>query len=119
MRRLAFVASLLSALLAITAGAAPLAAQQGVIAGTVNGIGGTPIPQAQIRVAGIDRATLTDAAGRFRLTELSGDQVTLEVRRIGFRPQDVQARVGETDVQITSTARSPRRRRSPPVSRRD
>ena len=101
MRSLAFVASLLSALLVITAGATPLSAQQGVIAGTVTGIGGVPIPQAQIRVAGTDRSTLTDAAGRFRLTDLSGDQVTLEVRRIGFRPQDVQARVGETDVQIT------------------
>ena len=100
-RRLyALVRSVVPALVAVLAAGAPLAAQQGVIAGIVSGVGGVPIPQAQIRVAGTDRVTLSDAAGRFRLTEVSGDQVTLQVRRIGFRPQDVQARVGEMNVQI-------------------
>jgi TonB-linked SusC/RagA family outer membrane protein len=76
-------------------------AQAGEVAGIVTSSGGTPVPQAQVRVRGSTSGTITDAAGRFRVTALTGDQVTLEVRRIGFRPLVQTVGVGSTDLRIT------------------
>ena len=75
-------------------------AQTGIVAGTVVNSGGAGITQATVRAVGTNRATLTDAAGAFRLTGLSGQQVTLEVRRIGFRPATQQVAVGTLAVRI-------------------
>jgi TonB-dependent SusC/RagA subfamily outer membrane receptor len=49
---------------------------------------------------------VTDASGRFVITGLTGDQVTLEVRRIGYRPSRVRARLGETNLRISLTEQS-------------
>ena len=79
-------------------------AQEGAVAGTVvTGPGGSPVPQAQVRVAGSDRAAVTDASGRFRIGGLTGQQVTLEVRRIGFRPVSQAVRVGASGLRISLT----------------
>jgi TonB-linked SusC/RagA family outer membrane protein len=79
-------------------------AQEGAVAGTVlTGPGGSPVAQAQVRVAGSDRVAVTDASGQFRIGGLTGQQVTLEVRRIGFRPLTQAVRVGAMDLRISLT----------------
>jgi TonB-linked SusC/RagA family outer membrane protein len=89
-----------AALLLATASSA-LAAQAGTIAGVVVAEGSlTPISEAQVRVANSTTGTNTDAAGRFRLTGLTGTNVSLEVRRLGYRPITVTANVGTMDLRI-------------------
>jgi len=76
----------------------------GVVSGTVidartlRGIDG-----AQVSVEGGSQGALTDASGGFRLTGLSGTDVTLSVRRIGYRPTTERVRVGRTDVRVSLT----------------
>ena len=77
-------------------------AQSGEVAGTVTAVGtGEPIVGAQVLVAGTTTGVNTDARGHYRLTGLSGSQVTLVARRIGYRESRVVARVGDTNVGIT------------------
>src|SRR5687768_4145644 len=72
------------------------AAQQGTVAGVVVKAGVlTPIEGANVRVQGTTVGAATDAAGRFRITGVSGDQVTLEVRRLSFQPATQVVRVGD------------------------
>jgi TonB-linked SusC/RagA family outer membrane protein len=93
--------------LIITLGMATQAgAQAGVIGGSVVTTGGTPLAGAQVRVDGTDRAVATDAGGRFRMSGLTGDEVTLEVRRIGYRPARVRSRLGETNLRVTLAEQS-------------
>lgn len=89
-------------ILALTAAVAPpLIAQAGVVAGTVStGAEATPVAGASVQVQGGGAPVLTDASGRFRLAGLSGDNVTLEVRRLGFRSMTVLARVGDMAVRV-------------------
>lgn len=88
----------------LTTAAVGSADAQGVIGGTVvdarslRGLDG-----AQVQVEGTTIGAMTGAAGDFRLTGVSGTNVTLVVRRLGFRPSTVQARVGQTDLRITLT----------------
>ena len=94
--------SLLAVLLALmTAGAA--GAQEGVVAGVVTGAGSQPLPSAQISVEGTNRGAVTDANGRFRIERLAGDQVTLEVRRLGYRMERRPVPVGDTNIRISMT----------------
>ncbi|MFN2567242.1 MAG: SusC/RagA family TonB-linked outer membrane protein, partial [Gemmatimonadaceae bacterium] len=58
---------------------------------------------AQITVVGGTQRALTDDRGRFRIAGLTGTTATLEVRRIGYRLERVQARVGETNLGIALT----------------
>src|SRR5688572_13950740 len=89
------------------ASAASASAQGNTITGSVVSAGsGSGIPAAQVLVAGTTVGTTTDANGRFRLTGLTGESVTLEVRRIGFRPASQTVRVGLTDVRIALTEQS-------------
>jgi TonB-linked SusC/RagA family outer membrane protein len=84
-----------------------VAAQGSAITGTVvSSTSGAPIPSAQVLVSGTTIGTTTDANGRFRLDGLTGESVTLEVRRIGFRPTRQVSRVGITDVRITLAEQS-------------
>ena len=85
---------------AATAGRAD-AQQPGVVAGVVLGAGAQPLAAVQIRVDGTSRAATTDASGRFRIEGLSGEEVTLEARRIGYRMERRAVRVGDTDVRIS------------------
>ena len=85
---------------------APLAAQTGVVAGTVVGVAGQPVSGALIRVSGTQLGTSSDANGRFRIPGLTGDSVTLEVRRIGYRAERVPVSVGNPDVRVTLTEQS-------------
>jgi TonB-dependent SusC/RagA subfamily outer membrane receptor len=86
-------------LLAIAASGA--AAQSGSIAGVVVAEGTlTPISEAQVLISGTTTGTQTDAGGRFRLNNVTGTDVTVEVRRLGYRPTTVTARVGTMDLRI-------------------
>ena len=101
LRPLALVAT------ALLAAAQPALAQTGSITGIVVASGSSnPIPAAQVNVAGTSIGTTTDANGRFRLGGLSGASVTLEVRRIGFRPVSQNVNVGMTGVRISLTEQS-------------
>jgi TonB-linked SusC/RagA family outer membrane protein len=76
-------------------------AQDNAIAGTVvSDRTQEPVAGARVIVAGSTLATTTDARGRFRLSPLTGAQVTLEVRVIGFRRASVPARAGDLAVRI-------------------
>jgi TonB-linked SusC/RagA family outer membrane protein len=89
----------------LTLWAATLYAQAtGVVAGTVLESGSLrPVTGALIVVQGTSLGATTDVAGRFQIQNVSGDQVTLEVRRLGYRPHTQAARVGDTDVRVTLT----------------
>ena len=77
----------------------------GTVAGTVvTEEAGTPISGVQV-AAGTHGAS-TDVSGRFRITGLSGDSVTLTLRRIGFAPTTQRVRVGATDIQLRMSERA-------------
>ncbi|HUR91955.1 MAG TPA: SusC/RagA family TonB-linked outer membrane protein [Gemmatimonadaceae bacterium] len=85
----------------------PAEAQQaGVLAGTVLGAGGQPLPGAQVRVTGTSLGATTDASGRFRIVGVSGDQVAIEVRRIGYRMESRQVRTGDGNLRISLAEQS-------------
>ena len=92
-----------SALALLAAVSAPhqLRAQDNSVAGRVQ-VAGTnePLTAAQISVAGTTQGTTSDDQGRFRITGLAGTNVTLNVRRIGYRTTTVSARVGQTDLVV-------------------
>ena len=82
-------------------------AQSTSISGTVTSAASSnPIAAAQVLVSGTTIGTTTDGNGRFRLGGLSGATVTLEVRRIGYRPVRQTVNVGVSDVRITMTEQS-------------
>jgi TonB-dependent SusC/RagA subfamily outer membrane receptor len=82
--------------------ARPLSAQEaGVVAGVVLGARGLgPLANARVSVVGGTQSVVTDGRGQFRLTGLSGAQVTLRVVQIGYRPIEEQVAVGRTDVRF-------------------
>jgi len=81
--------------------ASPARAQEGTVAGTiVSGRTQEPVAGARVGVAGTPVANTADARGRFRLTGLSGSQVTLNVVVIGFRRASVPVRVGDLAVRV-------------------
>src|SRR5436305_3482937 len=76
----------------------------GVISGTVLATGSeAPLVSAQVAAQGTNRVTLSDANGRFRLTGLPAGEVTLEVRRVGFRPLTQRVASGSESVRILLT----------------
>ncbi|HEX9938599.1 MAG TPA: SusC/RagA family TonB-linked outer membrane protein [Longimicrobium sp.] len=73
----------LAALAALLLGA-PLAAQTGTVHGTVTQNGsGRPLAGARVEVTGTTRAAVTDAAGRYRLTELPAGTANLRATVLG------------------------------------
>ncbi|HEU4641502.1 MAG TPA: carboxypeptidase-like regulatory domain-containing protein, partial [Gemmatimonadaceae bacterium] len=82
-------------------------AQQAIVAGTVVAEAGQrPLADAQVVVEGTTLGAATDANGRFRIAGVTGSQVRLTVRRIGYRPATVDARVGDTDIRVTMAERA-------------
>lgn len=82
------------------------AQQAGVIAGTVLGAGGQPLPGAQVRVTGTNLGVTTDASGRFRIVGVAGNDAAIEVRRIGYRMESRQVRVGDANIRISLAEQS-------------
>ena len=88
-------------LLALIVWSQTSAAQTGVISGTVVGAtSSSGIPSAQVLVVETGTRVVTDGNGRFRVGGLNGPTVTLEVRRLGFRPLRQTVRVGSNDLRI-------------------
>jgi outer membrane receptor protein involved in Fe transport len=95
--------------LALAAVAArPTAAQDGgVVAGVVVAEGtAAPLSDVQVSVEGTTQGASTDAQGRFRITGLAGDQVRLNLRRLGYRPLTQVARVGDTELRLVLGTRA-------------
>jgi len=93
-------------LLGLLAGASsqPALAQSGTVAGTVVDERSQPIESARITVRATNREVLSDAAGRFRLLNLNGAEIPLEVRRIGFQKWSGSVRVGDAAVRVVLRA---------------
>lgn len=87
-------------------GASPLLAQTGSIAGIVLGSSAQPLASAQVRVTGTTQSAVTDANGRFAIGGLTGSDVSIEVRRIGYALDRRQVRVGEMEIRITLSEQS-------------
>src|SRR5216110_1788204 len=91
------------ALLALVA--APAIAQQqeeGDVAGMVVAQASQgPLADVQVSIADQPgKKATTDVSGRFRLTGVSGTEVTLTARLIGYRPATRTVPVGATDVRL-------------------
>ena len=100
--RLARAATLAASLFALPVLPTGLTAQQGVVAGViVDAATLNALDAVQISVTGTQIGVATDASGRFRITGLTGDQVTLQLRRLGYRPATEVVRVGRTDLRLT------------------
>ncbi len=81
--------------------APPLVAQGGEVGGTVlDRTSGAPVPSAQISVAGTTLRTLSNAAGRFRFSDVPGTTAVLQVRVIGYRSLEDTVTVGSGDLRI-------------------
>ena len=88
--------------LAVALTPARLSAQgTGTISGNVvHRESGAPLPGVQVGVPGSQRGAVTDQQGRFRITGLTGDSVTLRTQMIGYRPMTRRVAVGATDVRF-------------------
>jgi hypothetical protein len=89
--------SLLPALVML--GAIPALAQTRVVTGTVvDSVSGEPIADARVAVRGTTLGATTEATGRFTIGNVPQDDVTITIRRIGYRPVEVRAARGQADV---------------------
>jgi TonB-linked SusC/RagA family outer membrane protein len=78
-----------------------VAQQQNVVGGTVvESKSLRPLSGAQVLVQGQGRGILTDVNGRFRIPNVTGTDVTLEVVMLGYRARTQPARVGDTNVRV-------------------
>jgi TonB-linked SusC/RagA family outer membrane protein len=85
-----------------------LRAQEGVVAGTAVAAGSQRgLPGVQITVSGqAGRGAVSDASGRFRISGITGSQVVLQARMLGYRPDSQVVRVGATDIRFVMTERA-------------
>jgi TonB-linked SusC/RagA family outer membrane protein len=90
------------ALLASPVAARSAAAQEGVLAGTVVAAGTQrPIAGAQVTVQGqAGKGAVTDAQGRFRIAGVTGTDVVVQARMIGFQSATQTARVGAMELRL-------------------
>ena len=85
------VPSLVAAILLGTLAGAPLAAQRGVVHGTVRDTSGAPVPDASVVIMP-DRRARADSSGRFVLRDVKPGLHEIRVRRIGYGPYDATLR---------------------------
>ena len=79
--------------------------ESATLIGTVRGVGGRPLANAELRVAGAPAVAVSDATGRFTLAALPAGTQMLVARRIGYEvfetPVELRAgRVTQRDVQL-------------------
>jgi outer membrane receptor protein involved in Fe transport len=85
----------------VTAVPASVRGQEGTVAGTVYAAGSEePLAGALITVVGGTQRANADAQGRFRIAGLTGPNITLEARRIGYRAGRTTVRNGESHARI-------------------
>ena len=81
--------------------ASPLDAQVRTITGTVaDSVSGTGIGDARVSVRATALVVSTAPDGRFRISGAPAGEVTLAVRRIGYRPADVRVPADQQDVRV-------------------
>src|SRR4051812_19372228 len=85
-RSLRIAGSMSGALIAF--GAARLGAQGTIVGRVVEGRSSLPIAGAALEVAGSRLGAITDAQGRYRITNVPAGARTLQARRIGFSQVD-------------------------------
>jgi TonB-linked SusC/RagA family outer membrane protein len=77
---------------------------QGAVAGTVIAADDkAPIAGATVMLVGTTLRAVTDEQGRFRFANVSGETATLDVRRIAYKVNRVNVRVGDESVRIELT----------------
>lgn len=101
--RLPAIRPLLAALLTLPLLTLPANAQQSVSGIVVDAATQRPLPGVQVVVVGTERGTLTDAAGRFVLTGLTGQTVQIQAIILGYRTGTQMARVGDMNVRMQLT----------------
>ena len=75
--------------------------QEAVVAGSiVNASSLRPVAGAQIVVIDTQVGGLSDGRGRFRLTGLTGETVTLRVVMLGYQEVSQEVRVGDQDIRL-------------------
>ena len=75
--------------------------QEAVVAGSVvNASSLRPVAGAQIVVLDTQVGGLSDGRGRFRLTGLTGETVTLRVVMLGYQEVSQEVRVGDQDIRL-------------------
>ena len=89
-----------------------LLAPQVVLGQGVGAVAGTVVSErASVPIAGAQVTTgahgvLTDVSGRFRISGLTGDTVTLTLRRLGFAPVTERVRVGANNLELRMSERA-------------
>ncbi len=89
-----------------------LLAPQAVFGQGVGTVAGTVVSErVSVPISGVQVTTgthgaSTDVSGRFRITGLSGDTVTLTLRRLGFAPVTQRVRVGATTLELRMNERA-------------
>lgn len=102
MRRVVFRQLLAVGLLAALAG--PLAAQRGILTGTVtDGASGVVLIGARVQVVGTSLTANTNAEGRYRLTNVPTGTHTVRIAQIGYASvnRPVTIAVGENTLDVT------------------
>ena len=85
--------------------AIPLAAQTRTVRGiVVDSADGNPIRDAGLVVRGTTVRTSTTGDGRFSLANVPSGDVTLIVRRFGYRFRQIALRAGETEIRVALSA---------------
>jgi TonB-linked SusC/RagA family outer membrane protein len=82
---------------AVLALAAPLAAQTGLVRGTVvESVSKRPLAGAQVFIKGTGRGALSDARGNYVITDVPAGQVTVRIESIGFRATEQVVTIAAT-----------------------
>ncbi len=82
----------------------PAIAQTRSISGTVtDAVSGQGLEDAQVAVRGTNIITTSGAGGRFTLPNAPQGAITLNVRRIGYKPGTMQVGAGLTEIRATLT----------------
>lgn len=83
---------------------APTPARRARVTGRVVSVSGQPIPNARVTVEGSGAATLTRQNGEFTLDGVIPGTQTLDVRRLGYSPQELSVEASSRQVaQVTVT----------------
>ena len=73
------------------------------LSGQVTDPGGTPIPQATVRVIELKRTATSDNDGKYAITQLPQGSYTVSFRVIGYAPQVRKVTIGGADVAVDVT----------------
>ncbi len=66
---------------------------------------GSPLVGATVKVKGVSKSTVTDAAGAFRIS-FTGNSATLQISSVGFESQEVSVTGGDVSIAMTVSTTS-------------